>query len=605
MRPRIVPPFLLVIACLGLAAPAAHAWTFGDTLTTIWRPLPNLPALARPGDTFPVWANAPSSAGNWTASLRFGALVVPLASAGGGWQAAKGRWETSWQVPAAMPEEVYDLILTSDATAPDTSRHAVKVLPAYRTDYYFAQISDTHLPTHAFSSNGLINIADTTGMADFDTVIDDLNMLHPEFIIHTGDLVNEGELEEYLGMFEMGRAKEMLSRLRDPVFVSSGNHDQGGWQSTLPPDGTSKRNWWRHYGWPYLDSPPAGDPVHSQDFSFDYGPLHVIGLETYINNGSYDHFRTATYGAQSFTPEQLAWLANDIAAAPPGSKKLAFYHYDFGGTTGTGGPGANFSQINPATLGLDGAIWGHNHVVAEDKNTLRSAKPFNLGMQSVIDYRTFRIFRVSGGVMTPGPMHHSTNKSGTIVDSLSLAWSAANDGTISRLTGTVTNRFGETWEHARLVFNLVDHDSTFVATGGTIAQVIRQGGMANVYVDCVFPAGGIAVVSVAPDAPIPAGVGAGGPEAFSIRGISPNPCVAGSALTVRWSQPARERANVTVFDVHGRLVATLFEGAAGPGEQVVSWNGRAADGTTTPPGLYLARVSIRDRHRAQRFVLTR
>mgnify|MGYP002260495281 CR=1 FL=1 len=44
---------------------------------------------------------------------------------------------------------------------------------------YFAQISDTHLPTHAFSSGGVINTADTTGMADFDAVIDDLNLIHP------------------------------------------------------------------------------------------------------------------------------------------------------------------------------------------------------------------------------------------------------------------------------------------------------------------------------------------------------------------------------------------------------------------------------------------
>jgi len=601
MRPRILPIGLLALACTALVATTSHAWSYGDTLTTIWRPLPNLPALVRPGDSFAVWANAPSGAGGWAASLKFGALVVPLVPAGGGWQAAKGRWEMTWQVPPGTPEEVYDFLLTSNATVPDTSRHAVKVLPAYRTDYYFAQISDTHLPTHAFSSGGSINTADTSGMADFDTVIDDLNMLHPEFILHTGDLVNEGELEEYLGMFEMGRAKDMLSRLHDPVFVSSGNHDQGGWKPTLPPDGTAKRNWWRHYGWPYLDSPPAGDPVHSQDFSFDYGPLHVIGLETYINNGNYDSFRTATYGAQSFTPEQLAWLSADIAAAPAGSKKLAFYHYDFGGTTGTGGPGANFSQINPAALGLDGAIWGHNHVVAEDHNTLRSAKPFNLGLQSVIDYRAFRIFRVSNGVITPGPMHHA----GTSVDSLSLAWSAPNNGTMSRLTGTVTNRFGETWEHARLAFALVDHESTFVATGGTIAQVVRQGGMANVDVDCVLPAGGVAVVTVAPGVPIAAGVEETGPAAFSIRGVSPNPFVAAGALTVRWSQPAREPASVAVLAVDGRIVATLFDGVAGPGEQAASWYGRTADGGLAPPGLYLVRVLTRHGQRAQRFVLVR
>jgi len=187
------------------------------------RPLPNLPALVQRGTAFTVWAIAPSSAMGWTVSLQLGALTLPLTPSGGGWQASKSRWERSFTVPASAPEEVYSLVLVSDVTAPDRAEHAVKVLPSFRTDYYFAQISDTQLPTHALSSNGVIDVADTSGIADFDAVIEDLNVIYPEFIIHTGDLVNEGELEEYLGMYEMGRAQSMPSRLRDPVFVSPGN----------------------------------------------------------------------------------------------------------------------------------------------------------------------------------------------------------------------------------------------------------------------------------------------------------------------------------------------------------------------------------------------
>src|SRR5258706_14088748 len=97
-----------------LAAAPALAWTYGDTLTTIWRPLPNLPAFARPGDTFTVWANAGAGVTGWSASLKFGDLVVPLSSAPGGYQASRGRWELGFTVPAGTPEELYDLILTSN-----------------------------------------------------------------------------------------------------------------------------------------------------------------------------------------------------------------------------------------------------------------------------------------------------------------------------------------------------------------------------------------------------------------------------------------------------------------------------------------------------------
>jgi hypothetical protein len=600
MRPRILASLLLA-SLLGVAPRPAAAWTYGDTLTTIMRPLPNLPALVQRGSAFTVWALAPNGAGNWTASLQLGALALPLTPNGGGWQAAKNRWELSFTVPADAPEAVYALSLGSDATAPDRAEHAVKVLPGFKTDYYFAQISDTHLPTHALSSGGVINVADTSGMADFDAVIEDLNVIHPEFILHSGDLVNEGELEEYLGMYEMGRAQGMLSRLLDPVFVATGNHDIGGWGATLPPDGTSRKDWWRYFGWPWLLNPPAGDPYHSQDFTFDYGPLHVIGLEAYINNGSYDHYRQDLWGAQSFTPEQMAWLQADIAAQSPGTKKLAFYHYDFGGTLAGGTPGANFSQINPGALGLDAAIWGHNHGVAEGS---LAARPINLGLRSVIDRRQFRIFRVSNGVITPGSMHAAGGISTAPTDSLSLTWNGTNDGTRSSLSVLANNRYGETWDHARFRFVLADHDSVFTATGGTLYQTIREGGVALVDVDCILPAKGTAVVSVQTSAPV-AGVGSE-PGVRLTLSASVNPFRAGAApLVVRWSSPLRGPATLDVLDLQGRRVATLAAGSGGEGERSARWDGRDARGDGVPPAMYLLRLSTAGATKVLRLVLVR
>jgi hypothetical protein len=600
MRSRIRHIVLLALGLLVAPRPAA-AWTYGDTLTTIMRPLPNLPALVQRGSAFTVWALAPSAAGGWSASLQLGALTVPLTPSGGGWQASKGRWELSFTVPPETPEEVYALLLSSDATTADRAEHAVKVLPGFRSDYYFAQISDTHLPTHALSSNGVIDVADTSGMADFDAVIEDLNVIHPEFIIHTGDLVNEGELEEYLGMYEMGRAQGMLSRLLDPVFVSSGNHDIGGWGATLPPDGTSRMNWWRYFGWPWLLNPPAGDPYHSQDFTFDYGPLHLIGLEAYINNGSYDHYRQDLWGAQSFTAEQMAWLQADIAAQPPGTKKLAFYHYDFGGTLANGSPGPNFSQINPAVLGLDAAIWGHNHGVAEGS---LSARPINLGLRSVIDRRQFRIFRVSNGVITPGAMHAAGGISTAPTDSMALAWSGPNDGTRSALSLSINNRYAETWDHARIRFAMADHDSSFAVTGGTLAQTIREGGMSLVYVDCVLPAKGVAVVGVQASEPL-LGVGPE-PAAGLALAASANPFRPGAApLMIRWSSPQGAPVTLDVLDLQGRRVVTLVRESAATGERNARWDGRDERGGAAPAAMYLVRLRSGQATRVLRLVLVR
>jgi hypothetical protein len=599
-RPRLPHILTFVLLLAGPMVPrAASAWSYGDTLTTIMRPLPNLPALVQRGTALSVWASAPSSAANWAASLQLGALVVPLAPNGGGWQATKGRWELSFLVPAGAPEEVYSLALTSSATLPDVAEHAVKVLAAFRSDYYFAQISDTHLPTHALSSNGVINVADTSGMADFDAVIEDLNAIHPEFILHSGDLVNEGELEEYLAMFEMGRAQGMMSRLRDPVFVSSGNHDIGGWGATLPPDGTARKDWWRYFGWPWLLSPPPGDPYHSQNFTFDYGPLHVIGLEAYINNGSYDHYRQDLWGAQSFTAEQMGWLQADIAAQPAGTKKLAFYHYDFGGTLANGSPGPNFSQINPGALGLDAAIWGHNHGVAEGS---LSARPINLGLRSVIDRRQFRIFRVSNGVVTPGAMHAAGGIASAPTDSMAFAWSGPNDGTRSALSVSVNNRYAETWDHARIRFAMADHDSSFTATGGSVFQTVREAGVALVYVDCVLVQKATTAVSVQASAPL-AGVGTGTPSGLALAART-NPFRVGAGpLVVRWTVPRAGAVSLEVLDLQGRRLASLARGAWAAGDHESRWDGRDERGANAPPAMYVLRLVTRAGTRARRFVL--
>jgi hypothetical protein len=572
---------LILVLGLGLLAGGhapAHAWTYGDTLTVIWKPLPNLPTILRPGDILTVWANAPSSAGSWTAALKLGATSFALSPAGGAWQPSLGWWMLDFTIPAGLPEELYDLTLGCGTCPPSAARHSVKVLPAFKTDFYFAQVTDTHVPSHVFSSDEGFSTSDTTGMADFGAVIDDLNLIRPEFVLHTGDLVNEGELEDHLGMHEMGRAQAMLYRFRDPAYLVPGNHDIGGWQATPPPAGTARGNWWRYFGWPALASPPVGYRDHSQDYSFDYGLLHCIGMEAYQNSGNYDGYLPDIYGANSMNPEQMDWLVENLAAVPPGHSKLAFFHYDFSG-----------QFTNLAALGLDGAIWGHVHSLPD---RYPAARPFSLGLRSV-SYsgygsggRAFRIFRVHNGAITPGPMHHSGGTAGTPTDSLTVTWSAPNDGSRSGLRATITNRFGERWDHARLVFHLASHVTPDTAAGGTVAQVVQQGDRTDVYVDCVVPASGVLTVAVPPTAP------EGEPAAvLRLEPPRPNPFpLTGGNLVLRYVLPAADHVRIRVYDMGGRLVATVFDGWADAGENERVWNGRSNTGELVGTGLYLVQI---------------
>jgi hypothetical protein len=572
----------------------ATAWTYGDTLTVIWKPLPNVPTILRPGDTLTVWAKASSGATGWSAAVRLGSLSYPLTAAGGGWQPSLGWWVLAYRLPLGLPEETYDLSIGCSTCPNDTARHAVRVIPAFKSDFYFAQITDTHVPSRVFSSDGGFSVSDTSGLPDFNAVIEDLNFIHPEFVLHTGDLVNEGELEEYLGMYEMGRAQAMIRRLRDPLYLVSGNHDIGGWDATPPPPGTSRKDWWRYFGWPALASPPTGYPYHSQVYSFDYGLFHCIGMEGYQNSGGYDDYLPAIYGANSMTAEEMGWLAADVAAVPAGHGKLAFLHYDFS------------NQFpNPSALGLDGVIWGHVHGVSEGN---LAASPFNLGLQSVIysgsggGGRSFRVFRVRDGVITPGPMHHAGGTTGTPTDSLTVTWGGANDGTRSALTATVVNRYGEDWNYSRLVFYMADHDSIYAVTRGTITQIVRQGGVAAVYVDCPVGAGRTLTVTVS--AIGPAGVTPTGALALRLDPPRPNPLRSGS-MTLAFALPQAGPVHLGVHDLAGRLVATLLDGRAEAGEHTLAWDGHSDAGSPARAGLYLVRLTTSAGARQSKIVVLR
>lgn len=62
------------------------------------------------------------------------------------------------------------------------------------------------------------------------------------------------------------------------------------------------------------------------------------------------------------------------------------------------------------------------------------------------------------------------------------------------------------------------------------------------------------------------------------------------ATTIGFSVPQEGPARLRVFDAEGRLVRTLLDGPAVPGEHQVIWNGRTADGAPLPAGMYFFRL---------------
>jgi hypothetical protein len=88
----------------------------------------------------------------------------------------------------------------------------------------------------------------------------------------------------------------------------------------------------------------------------------------------------------------------------------------------------------------------------------------------------------------------------------------------------------------------------------------------------------------------------------AVQKVFPNPF--NPSTTIEFSIPQAGRASVRVFDLQGRMVATLMEGDLGAGVYRAKWNGKADDGGDVSSGVYFARVeSVKGRASARLMVV--
>jgi 3',5'-cyclic AMP phosphodiesterase CpdA len=461
----------------------------------------------------------------------------------------------------------------------DTTRHAVEVIVDFKQDYYFIHITDTHLPTHRYHYQTGAD-TDSSEMVDLRKVIADINIINPEFVLITGDLVNEGELEDYLNRRYYSKAQRMLTEFEVPTYLTAGNHDIGGWSSTPPSDGTARRDWWRFFGWKRLDSPPPGAPWYTQNYSFDYGPVHYVALEAYDN---YDYWRYGIYGSDSFTSGQMQWLSQDLAAASGSAAQVLFYHYDFS------------RQINLNALGVEMALWGHIH---RDAGSL-AGPPYNLATDNVCDgARSYRLVRVSDGTLHPSP----TISAGNAGRNLEVDFEPANNGTVDSVTAYITNNLAERFEHAMLQFNMPLECDSVTVTGGTLLAVETLDAAARYYVGVDILPSSSAAVTVRVDSG-PAGDDTTGVQALRLAPNSPNPFNPQTVLS--FTLPAAGRARIAIYDIRGREVTVLADRDFIAGPHSEEWDGKDSNSVPVSSGIYFARLTFGGQDLVQKMVLAR
>jgi len=569
--------FCLVFAlCLATGAAYGQTHALGDTLTVIQKPLLNIPAIVAPGGTLEISCDAPPGTTGWAVYLERDGFQISLALDFAVYDPAT-EW---WVLLATMPEvpafDMYDLRVTADGGIDDVTWQAVKVQAAFPDDFYFVHITDTHLPTYLYYDQAGAE-TDSSNTISLRHITNDVNIVNPAFVLLTGDFIHEGELEDFLERRYYSRGQRQLREFDVPVFLTAGNHDVGGWNDTPPPDGTARRDWWRFFGWKRLDDPPAAAPERTQNYSFDYGPVHFTGLEAYDN---YDNWRSEYYGWESFTAAQMSWLAADVSASDRATKVL-FTHHDFD------------NELNLNALGLDMCLAGHVHSDNEDYSHPYDITTDNAGGTN----RPWRLVRYTNGQLSTQP----SLSAGYDGETLTVDYQPANDGSHDDVSVVIDNDYNQTFEYGQVKVVMPGSASAFVVTGGVLSRVDSSGDHAVCYIDVNIPANTVHTVTVSVDST--SAVGDDLPGARPRLGIHPNPFNPRTEIAFTLETPSTCR--LTIFDLKGRELAVLAEGRLAEGRHTYTWQALDNRGQALPSGIYFAGLRAGDYSETRKLTLVR
>ncbi|MBD3284792.1 T9SS type A sorting domain-containing protein [candidate division WOR-3 bacterium] len=91
------------------------------------------------------------------------------------------------------------------------------------------------------------------------------------------------------------------------------------------------------------------------------------------------------------------------------------------------------------------------------------------------------------------------------------------------------------------------------------------------------------------------------PTPFALEAIVPNPFV--GSTKVSFAVPHTTKVSLKVYDISGKLVATLVDGNQNPGRHSVAWNGDDNAGRTVAQGIYLVRMEAESFSATKKVVL--
>ena len=382
-------------------------------VSLIQRPKITMPLIVKSGNNAVIECSATSSASGWTAKLKKLATEVNL-SVTPVYDPTKCKWNLTTTIPSDTQECLYDLYITCNE-ASEVSKNSFKVVKDYKSNYYYMHISMTE--------------------GNLEKLLDQSNIVNPEFIIVSGNLVPGGS--EY----NFNEFLNTITKSDVPVFVVPGDTDCYG-----NSDSDTHKLYERIIGPRY--------------YSFNYGNQRFVGLDTTDVNGKIGN-------------EQMSWLGAELAGSY--DMKTIFYNKDTG----------QIGSICDA-YGVDTAL-----SFAADASTTSGVTPTKYIKTNALmrvsygttKYPFFRVVKVGNNKVTSSSVEPQNwdNPNLKIAVSYKPKYDglSTNDGNVSVNIGQVANGHYTIYDNICIKF-WMPKDTSYIVHNGELFTVIDNGDNTNI-----------------------------------------------------------------------------------------------------------------------------
>ncbi|MBN2543915.1 metallophosphoesterase, partial [bacterium] len=528
----------------------------------IRRPILNIPAIVERGGEFEVICDAPSDDMLWYIYLENPVTGSYLHRADFYYDDEDHRWHMNVDVSHEIPFELYDLRVRSSTGITDKVRNAVRVVPGITDDYYFIQITDTHIPSRLVVLSVPVYSDDNT-VEEMTELMREFRFMNPEFVIHTGDLIDYCAQE-----FQYEVAQDLLAESEVPIYVIPGNNDLKD-LDTYPIPG--RITWRRFYG-------------NILDYHFNYGNDFYCGLHSFDSPSP----------LYSFTDDQMTFLEEALnwSNSRGDEMQTVFYHCDFRRFDGDG------PQITDALVdeyGVDLTLYGHRFL--DEVGLLGSRSiPDIVTSQTCNDNGAFRVIRISNGQVTSYKLHHYLD--------FAVDFEPPNNGQNYSMIATIDNNLDEHFDNTLLKFFMPRNARDIIVDGGDILQTIYSDTMVTCYVQLDMPPYRTKYVSINSVEGIDEFSLVKKPASVQIWGY-PNPF--NSSICIEFNLPSTTYApfatgSILIHNVRGEVVREFTTGSLA---SEIRWDGCNDDGGELPSGIYFASISYMEYKDMTKLILIR